>query len=190
MDIIDGTGKVLETFQVEIKGSKSYPYAFPKLYETNNAFPKNVDWHVYVDDFSCCIDVPMNEKIICQNGLNVVEYIKQFAIPYLANQSFRRREGYYLYGEYSHGFMGRLEFYQSRLKASSPMQLLQMFKFIIQGFDPDRRATCPFCSKEKFRRCHRDVFRDFKTIKYYIVQDGSFLLKILKINPNFQLPST
>lgn len=86
LDIIDGTGKVWETFQLEIKGSESYPYAFPRLYETNNAFPKNADWHVYENDFSCCVDVPMSEKIICKNGLKVADYIKQYAIPYFANQ--------------------------------------------------------------------------------------------------------
>jgi len=188
LDIIDGTGKVWETFKVEIKGSENYPYAFPKLYETNNAFPKNADWHVYENDLSCCVDVPMSEKIICKNGLYVVDYIKQFALTYLANQLFRIREGYYLYGEYSHGIIGRLEYYQNRLKAKSPAQIIKMFDLIIKGYNPDRRALCPFCHKKKFRRCHRDVFREMQTIKEYLVQDGLILLKILKNNPGFILP--
>jgi len=189
LDIIDGTGKVWRTYDVEIKGSESYPYAFPKLYETNDAFPKNVDWHVYENDFSCCVDVPMSEKIICQNGLNVSDYISQYAIPYLANQTYRIREGYYLYGEYSHGILGRLEFYQSKLKASSPMQLLQMFDLIIKDYNPDRRAICPFCHKEKFRRCHRDVFRELQIIKDYLKYDKAMLMKLLVVNPNYKLPS-
>jgi len=188
LDIIDGTGKVWETFQVEIKGSESYPYAFPRLYETNNAFPKNADWHVYENDFSCCVDVPMSEKIICKNGLNVADYIKQYAIPYFANQTYRIREGYYLYGEYSHGILGRLEFYQSKLKAKNPAELIKMFDLIIKDYNPDRRAMCPFCYKEKFRRCHRDAFRELQAIKGYVAQDGLNLLEILKANPNYQLP--
>lgn len=180
LDIIDGTGKVWETFQVEIKGSESYPYAFPRLYETNNAFPKNADWHVYENDFSCCVDVPMSEKIICKNGLNVADYIKQYAIPYFANQTYRKREGYYLYGEYSHGILGRLEFYQSKLKAKNPAELIKMFDLIIKDYNPDRRAMCPFCYKEKFRRCHRDAFRELQAIKGYVAQDGLTLLEILK----------
>lgn len=188
LDIIDGTGKVWETFQVEIKGSESYPYAFPRLYETNNAFPKNADWHVYENDFSCCVDVPMSEKIICKNGLNIANYIKQYAIPYFANQTYRKREGYYLYGEYSHGILGRLEFYQSKLKAKNPAELIKMFDLIINDYNPDRRAMCPFCYTEKFRRCHRDAFRELQVIKGYVAQDGLNLLEILKVNPNFQLP--
>lgn len=187
LDIIDGTGKIWGTYEVEIKGSEGYPYAFPKLYETNDAFLKNADWHVNEDN-SCCVDVPMSEKIICKNGLNVADYIKQYAIPYLANQTYRIREGYYLYGEYSHGIFGRLEFYQSKLKASSPMQLIQMFDLIIKDYNPNRRAICPFCNKEKFRRCHRDAFRELQLVKAYLINDGLTLLKILKVNPNYRLP--
>lgn len=188
LDIIDGTGKVWETFHVEIKGSESYPYAFPRLYETNNAFPKNVDWHVYENDFSCCVDVPMSEKIICKNGLNITDYIKLYAIPYFANQTYRKREGYYLYGEYSHGILGRLEFYQSKLRAQNPAELIRMFDLIINDYKPDRRAMCPFCYKEKFRRCHREAFRELQEIKGYVAHDKLNLLEILKVKPNYQLP--
>jgi hypothetical protein len=47
---------------------------------------------------------------------------------------------------------------------------------------------CPFCHKEKFRRCHRDSFREMQQIKEYVAQDGLTLLKILKANPDFKLP--
>ncbi|HEU5365439.1 MAG TPA: hypothetical protein VFU62_07900 [Hanamia sp.] len=187
LDIIDGTGKLWDTYNVEIRGSENYPYFFPKLFETNNAFPKNVDWHVYENDFSCCIDVPMSEQIICKNGLNVADYIKQYAIPYFANQTYRIREGYYLYGEYSHGILGRLEFYQSKLKAKNVTELIKMFDLIIEDYNPDRRAICPFCDKEKFRRCHRDTFRDLQPMKGLLANDRLALLKILKVNPNFKL---
>jgi hypothetical protein len=189
LDIIDGTGKIWGTYDVEIKGSESYPYSFPKLYETNNAFPKNADWHVYEDDFSCCIDVPMSEKIICKNGLSVSDYIKHHAIPYLANQTYRILEGYYLYGEYSHGILGRLEFYQSRLKAKNLAELIKMFDLIIKDYNPDRRSMCPFCHKEKFRRCHRDAFRDLQLVKSFLAKDGLIFLKVFEENPKYKLPT-
>lgn len=188
LDVIDGTGKIWETYEVEIKGSEGYPFAFPKLYETNNAFPKNADWHVYENDFSCCVDVPPNELIICKGGLGIVDYIKQYAIPYLANQTYRKREGYYLYGEYSHGILGRLEFYQSKLKAKNPAELIKMFDLIIKDYNPNRRTICPFCTKEKFRKCHRGAFRELQTVKNYLLHDGLNLLNFFNHNPNYQLP--
>ena len=190
LDIVDANGKLWNTYQIEVKGSDSYPYSFPKLFETADAFPKIVDWHVYeFDDKSCCVDVTPNEIILCKDGLNVFEYIQRFAIPYLANQTFRIREGYYLFGEYSHGIFGRIEFYQSKLKARSPMELMQMFDLIIKGYNPDRTAHCPFCRKMKFRKCHKNAFNELSIIKEFLAWDGfKQLFPFFKANPDYILP--
>lgn len=192
LDIVDYSGKLWDVYQVEVRGSEGYPFRFPKLFETANAFPKIVDWHVYEhDDDSCCVDVTPSEVLHCKEGLNVVDYIRRFAIPYFANQTFRRREGYYLYGEYSHGIIGRIEFYQNKLKAKSPQELIQMFDLIIRGYNPDRRAFCPFCRKVKFRKCHRNVFKELETIKTLLVYDGSQqLIPFFQACPDYQLPKT
>ncbi len=78
LDIIDSNSRLWDTYQIEIMGSDNYPYRFPKLFETANAFPGIADWHVYESDESCCVDVPPNEIIICKDGLNVVDYIQRF----------------------------------------------------------------------------------------------------------------
>lgn len=190
LDIIDNAGRLWDTYQVEIRGSESYPTAFPKLFEVGNAFPKIVDWHVYESyDKSCCIDIPPNERILCKDGLHVLKYIQQFAIPYLANQTFRRNEGYYLYGEYPHGIFGKIEYYQGKLKAKTPPELIDMLYLIIQGYHPDRTAYCPFCKKIKFRNCHRAVFRELSAIKVVLYLDAvNQLIPFFKENPVFKLP--
>jgi hypothetical protein len=191
LNIVDRTGKLWDIYEVEIKGSEKYPYAFPKLFETANAFPKIVDWHVNENtDKSCCVDVTPNEIIICKEGLNIANYINLYAIPYFANQTYRRWEGYYLYGEYSHGILGRLEFYQSKLKAKNPAELLAMFDLIIKDYNPDRRAYCPFCHKVKFRHCHRNAFKELQIVKGLLAYDGLALLPFFRANPDFKLPMT
>lgn len=188
LDIIDASGKHYDTYTVEIKGSEYYPYRFPKLYETGDSFLKITDWHVYESDKSCCVDVTPNEIILCKDGLSIVDYIKRFAIPYLANQTFRKREGYYLYGEYSHGIFGRIEFYQSKLKAKNPLELLKMFDLIIKDYNPSRPAFCPFCYKTKFRTCHRKAFKELQNIKAFLYNDGIALISFFKENPDYKLP--
>lgn len=182
LEIKDSTGKIWDTYHVEIKGSKNYPFTFPLLYETSNLFPKNPDWHVNSDN-TCCIDVTPAELLICKNGLEVNEYIKRFAIPYLANQSFRIREGYYLHGEYAHGFLGHLEYYQKKLNPQNLLQLLQMFDLILRDFNPDRTTLCPFCKQTKFRKCHRPAFQELQAIKKQIADDRQKLIEILNNNP-------
>jgi len=189
LEIIDFSGRLWETYSIVIKASTDYPKMFPKLFEMNNAFPKIMDWHVYETDTSCCIDVIPNELIICKNGLSVNEYIKRFAIPYFANQKFRELEGFYLYGEYSHGIFGRIEYYQSKLKAKNPYQLIQMFDLILKGYNPARTAYCPFCHKTKFRKCHRSVFKELDAIKPFLYFDGKEqLIPFFKANPEYKLP--
>jgi hypothetical protein len=189
LNIIDNYGKLWETYLIEIKASQDYPIMFPKLFELGNAFPKIADWHVYEKDASCCVDITPNEILICKNGLHITEYIKRFAVPYFANQKFRELEGYYLYGEYSHGIFGRIEFYQSKLKAKTPKELIQMFNLILRGFNHSRTAYCPFCNKIKFRKCHRDAFRELEAIKPFLYYDGiEQLIPFFEANPNYKLP--
>ncbi|MFZ2906281.1 MAG: hypothetical protein WAZ98_08770 [Cyclobacteriaceae bacterium] len=184
LDIIDSSGKIWESYQVEIRGSQDYPKAFPKLFEVGNAFPKIAEWHVYTDDGSCCCDVTPNELLLCKNGLHVLNFIQQFAIPYFANQKHRELEGYYLYGEYSHGILGRIEFYQNKLKAKSPVELIRMLELIIPGFYPGRTEYCPFCHKVKFRKCHRDVFKELASIRTFINYDLQILKPFFLVNPS------
>lgn len=188
LKIVDDDNKLWDSYDIEIHSSDKYPNAFPKLFETSNSFPKNADWHVYESDMSCCVDIPPNEILICKNGFKVADYISQFAIPYFANQTFRKREGYYHFGEYSHGYLGKLEFYQSKLKAKSLKELLEMFALIVKDYSPDRRALCPFCHKSKFRKCHKNVFKELGSIKSSLILDGEIFMKIYRINPNFKLP--
>lgn len=189
LDIIDKHGKLWDTYTVEIKGTPDYPHRFPKLFETGGAFPKILDWHVYeFDDKSCCVDVPPNEFILCRNEIHVKDYIPTMAIPYLANQSFRIREGYYLYGEYSHGVEGRIEFYQAKLKAKRPAELLRMFEFLLLGVKMDRTAECPFCPGKKFRKCHRQSFEEFEIILPWLNYDWGVLKAYFSSHPNYKLP--
>lgn len=186
IDIIDGNGRLWDTYKIEIKGSDKYPMEFPLLYETGNAFPKIADWHVNDTDKSCCVDVAPNELIVCKNGLNIIDYINNFVIPYLANQTFRKREGYYLYGEYSHGISGKIEYYQNKLKAKTPLDLVKMIDFIIKGINLPRTAYCPFCRNIKFRHCHRDVFRELQNIKGFLAIDIMQIISFLDSNPNYK----
>lgn len=188
LPIIDASGIIWDKYQIEIRGSIDYPYCFPSLFETADAFPHNADWHVYKADDSCCIDYPANARIICKSGLHITEYIKNFAIPYFANQTFRIKEGYYHYGEYSHGIFGMIEYYQGKLKAQDPNQLLQMIRSILRGYNPPRTAYCPFCYNVKFRHCHRNAFVELQYVKDYLFHDGEQLYAFFSAHPDYKLP--
>lgn len=182
LDIIDDSGIHWETYNVDIKASESYPFTFPKLFETGNSFPHIIDWHVNKDD-SCCVDVTPNEILICNRGLNVADYINKFAIPYLANQSYRRKEGFYKNGEYAHGASGIIQFYKSKLKPKNSYELIKMFNVFLNGYSINRKEYCPFCKKTKFRNCHKLIFGELEPTKRFLLYNKGVIYEEILNNP-------
>ena len=99
LDIPDDNGNLAGSFSVEIHPSKNFPFAFPILYEVGGEIPCEADWHKYSDN-SCCLTVPAKEKLICRNGITLVWFVQNIAIPYFANQLYKKQTGKYLQ-EYS-----------------------------------------------------------------------------------------
>jgi hypothetical protein len=63
-----------------------------------------------------------------------------------------------------------------------------MFDLIIKGYNPSRVAFCPFCHKQKYRHCHRDVFRELQNVKTYLYNDGIQLISFFTAYPDYKLP--
>jgi SEC-C motif len=161
IDVIDNNGKVWDTFEIEIHPIDKFPNAFPILFEIGGKIPRNSDWHIY-DNGSCCLTVPPNETIVCKNGITVLEFIDEWVLPYLANQVYRNLTGNFANGEYSHGVLGIIEFYEKLLVTKNENEIVKILYFILKENKPKRTNIC-FCgSRKKFRHCHKDVFE--KTI--------------------------
>jgi hypothetical protein len=159
LDVIDNTGKFWESFEVEIHHVDGFPFKFPDVYEVGGKIPRIGDWHIYEDTHTCCITVPPDELIKCRNGIRLVNFVESEVLPYFFNQTHRRVEGYYVHGEYSHGYHGIIEFFDNELKTGGNIRkVISLISSIANIQKPDRTATC-FCgSKSKFRKCHRQAY--------------------------------
>lgn len=164
LDIIDNNGKYWESFSIEIHVCSTYPNNFPSLFETGNKIPRIADWHVYEDTGSCCVKVLPIELIECKKGITLLSYIDYHVLPYLFNQTFRRLNGYYPAGEYSHGIAGIIEFYLEQLNTKNIGQALIWMLQISNGLTLGRTSKC-FCGKNiKYRHCHRDAVNKLKLL--------------------------
>lgn len=85
------------------------------MFEPGGDIPQDADWHKN-NDGSCCITVGPDEIEKCWYGITVTDFIVRYAIPYLANQIFRKQTGYYKNGEYAHGRQGLIQYYISLQK--------------------------------------------------------------------------
>lgn len=178
MTIRDSTGKVWDKYDIEIHPTELYPYRFPLLYEVGGRIPRIIDWHIYGDTQSCCMDIRPSEIINCKTGLRLEELIPRFVIPYLANTTHRFKEGYYKNGEYSHGVKGLVEYYTAITKANDTNEMLRLLISFAKGVGTRTVFHPCFCgSGRKLRNCHEELLHKLKSIDQEEVKKGIILMK-------------
>lgn len=165
LDIENDISEVVGSFLIEIHFRQGFPHRFPLLFEVGDSIPKNPDWHKYSNE-SCCITVEPDEILKCKSGISVIEFIENFTIPFLANFLFKKANGYYKNGEYSHGLPGTNEFYSQLLKTNDKEDWKQLYfkAFNKIKFDRSRNNKC-FCeSGLKFKNCHLPIIETLTRI--------------------------
>lgn len=152
-------------YSIEIHPHSSYPHRFPLLYETDGVIPRIPDWHVYPGTGNCCVAFTREEEIRCFDGITLLDYIKEYVIPFLKNTTFRRIEGYYYTGEYCHSpILATYQFYKDLLLEETPLQILKLLNYIKDN-DPPHRVSLCFCGKiAKYRHCHKSAYEKVRKI--------------------------
>lgn len=160
--LFDQNGESYDCYSIRIECSSDYPESFPLVYETADRLPHNIDWHVY-NEGNFCICTPLEEYIHCAKGISLTTFVRDHVLPYLHNQSFRERKGYFV-NERSHGTMGILESLFDLLKVNDRAKVINILIFIYRNDSPPRTATC-FCGNgKKYRKCHRPAYKSIKKI--------------------------
>lgn len=162
LDIPDDDGNIAGSFSIEIHPSKDFPFAFPILYEVGGEIPCEADWHKYFDN-SCCLTVLAKEKLICKNGITLVWFVQNIAIPYFANQLYRKQTGKYLQ-EYSHGSDGIWEFYAELFYSRDHRVWLHCLENSFGNSKFERNGECYCNSGKKYKKCHLPIENDVRRI--------------------------
>lgn len=158
----DENNVMYDEYSIKIECSNDYPNNFPLVYELNERLPNNIDWHIY-EDGHFCICTPIEEYIHCSKGITLTSFIQKQIIPYLHNQSFREKEGYFL-NERSHGSMGILESLNDILHINDLIKVYFLLVYIYKNSKPSRTSKC-FCgSDRKYRYCHKEAYEVLKSI--------------------------
>lgn len=160
--LYDENNAMYDEYFIKIECSKDYPNNFPLVYETKKRLPNNIDWHIYGDGHFC-ICTPIEEYIHCAKGITLTSFIQMQVLPYLHNQSFREKEGYFL-NERSHGSIGILESLYDILHVNDLVKAYSLLVYIYKNNMPLRTSNC-FCgSNLKYRYCHKEAYHTLKSI--------------------------
>lgn len=159
----DDTGLEVDRYEVLIQATEAYPRLFPYVFETGGKIPINADWHVYESDGHLCLCTTTNEFIKTMNGLSLKDFIKNELEPYLFNQTYRRKEGFFL-NEMPHGDAGQLDSLKNYIKTNDIGKIKQFLLMAKAEYKMGRTDFC-FCgSGIKYRHCHREIFNTFKAL--------------------------
>lgn len=164
IDLQTEGGDDIATYFIRITYSENFPYSFPKLYEIGGDIPRDVNWHKYSDD-SCCVTAPLVERLACVNGITILQFIRDYVVPYLSNQYHRKKFGCYK-DEYAHGLKGVRQSYVDIMRTDNIELWAEYIDYAIYRTSPTigRNSLCSCGSGRKYKYCHQLVLADLKKL--------------------------
>lgn len=168
VDVCDTAGNYWDTFLIEVTFTKMYPHCVALLYETGGKIQRHIDYHID-DNGLCCVDITHKLLHRSKRGLSVIDYLREWVYPYLANQIYRQTENTYAAGEYEHHFAGVRQFYTDSLKLSTE-NAEKILRAIVEKKDVGRNSKCPCGSEEKVKRCHEGSILFLKTLDRNVLE--------------------
>ena len=166
LDVHDDEHNIAGQFLVEVHCSEGFPNRFPAFFEVGGEIPNGADWHKYEND-QCCITVLPDEIVKCKSGISISSFIESHAIPYLANQIYRKLKGNYKNGEYAHKVSDAMHQFYSELMKTGNKDHWKEYVDIAFGkrrAKQNRNDPCLCGSGLKYKKCHLKVFDTLRDI--------------------------
>lgn len=151
---------VCDYFKIEVHLGNLDENGWPKVYEVGGRYHRiaekyNVpimDLHINSEDGTCCLSI----KDGGNRNFRIQDFFPELVIPFFYYLSYTEKYGIatsrkHLWGEYSHGTLGRLEY---------EAEILNIAKQ-----DLSRNDLCTCGSRKKYKKCHMDEVEYLKRAK-------------------------
>ncbi|CAL2095753.1 conserved protein of unknown function [Tenacibaculum sp. 190524A02b] len=127
--------------------------SFPRVLETGERIPKDIDRHVYSDSGYCCFTTPRLEEIYLKTKVKtLVQFIRHILIPYLQNNSYYELHKTYSNGEFAHT-NSTLQSYQTLLGITDAATIIKALYQYIEGNKLRHNHLCYCGSARTLRKC-------------------------------------
>lgn len=167
---------IRDSFKILIDVPKEYPIALPKVKEVGNRTEKIyqkykdkiagiIDLHVYPQEKNACVGAINELRDKFPIGSAFYLYVENLVIPYFYGLSYFEKNGFWPWGERSHGYLGLLETYADRRIETSKEDTVLLIKmlrklpewkdvaFYLRKVKKSRPCLCPKKGKD-FSKCH------------------------------------
>ena len=182
IEIKDEFGKVWDTYNVKVIYPSKFPKEVPILYEVGGRIPKDDEHHINMDG-SCCLSIPALEMITLKKGITTSSFLKELAIPFLANQTYKRKTGKFAGDEFRHGVDGLYQFYSDTFSTKDLCTILTLLAKIVLNQLPERNELCSCESGRKYKHCHLRAVQYLSPVSSEIlINDYQFLYDAVQVN--------
>lgn len=157
---LDATYKgvlLAEDFDLQLVVPGDYPASLPKVRETSGVIDPGYE-HLYLDG-TFCLGV-RGELLLAQlENPSLVALLDGPVRSYLYSYLFRKRYGYYPFGDRDHGAAGILQYYEELFGETDPVRTIKLLEAVC--LDRYRgHLPCPCGSGLIARKCHgKDILR-------------------------------
>ena len=158
--VLDSEGKLLDNYRVSIFLPASYPASLPIVYEVGGRIPKIADRHIF-DDGSACVFYPDDRWRCFPIGAPFIDYLNGPLRNYFLSQTYYERNGEWPFGEWSHGDIGVIEYYQQLIEAQDIGTVIK-FLFVLADKKIRKQHDCPCGSEKTIKNCCLLKIRDLR----------------------------
>jgi hypothetical protein len=160
--LCEGT-QVLDRYLIEVEVDKVSPTGLPTVREIDGRIPRVVDRHMESDG-KACIVLPDAYWYEHPDGMSLLEFLNGPVRSFFASQSLIEvgATDPWPAGEWGHGFLGTLEFYEKILGTKNP-EIISQFLSLMKRDTIKGHWLCPCGSGDKLRKCHRSLVEQLRT---------------------------
>lgn len=151
--------RLAEDFDLQLVVPGDYPASLPKVRETSGIIDPGYE-HLYLDG-TLCLGV-RGELLLAQlENPSLVALLDGPVRSYLYSYLFRKRYGYYPFGDRAHGALGILHYYGELFGETDFPTIMKLLGAVC--FDDYRgHLPCPCGSRLIVRKCHGEIILKLK----------------------------
>lgn len=148
-----GLPSIEDDYELEIIVPDNFPYSLPKVVEKGGKIPKNVEFHINLDN-TLCVASPLRASIDLSTSPDLSAYAEKYLVPFLYAASYKLRfGGDFVFGELEHGETGIIKDYMDLLGVKEPRKILPTLEMLSIKKRVANKKKCPCGCSRRLGAC-------------------------------------
>lgn len=151
--------EIADTYTIKIEVPFSFPETIPSVWETSKRIPRN--FHKLTSN-RLCLAAPTQLRLGVRKSSSLLQFVKQFVVPYLFGYSYFEQFDRMPFGELSHGNEGIRDYLREMYSAGNARNPEEFLRLSSLHKRVANKRPCPCGSRRRLGRCHNRVVNAYR----------------------------